>query len=418
MATKVMMPKLSDTMEEGIILRWVRKEGDPVKQGEIIAEIQTDKADMELEAYDSGVLRKVVVPEGGKVAIGELIAVIGEPDEDISSMFTPSVPGGGKKLEKGEPTTTVGQKGIESQPKSSAEEVMPKPADIRIRISPLARRLASEHHVDLLQVRGTGPDGRILKRDVESLLALIVGVLPLEVPQSAAIPSGTQNEYEDVELTLMRKTVAKRMHESKATVPHFYVTMEINMDKAIEFRKDLNEVGTQKVTFTDLIVKSAAKALLEHPKVNSSYLGDRIRQNKRVNIGVAVALDDGLITPVVRNCELKTLEQIASEIKDLADRAKERKVRPEEFQDGTFTISNLGMFDVENFAAIINPPEGAILAVGRIAEKPVAVRSEIVLGHTMKVTLSCDHRVIDGAVGAQFLQELKKILESPISLLL
>jgi len=412
MATKIMMPKLSDTMEEGIILKWVRKEGEPVKQGEVIAEIQTDKADMELEAYDSGVLRKIVIPEGGKVPVGALIAIIAETDEDISALLVERPEKEEKKAGGKQPSKK------EIQPAVAAEQAPVKPTDGRIKVSPLARRMAQDYRIDLKLVQGTGPEGRIIKRDIEAYLVTAL-VPPLrEIPGVLPAVAVSGLEYKDIELSLMRKTIAKRMQESKVSVPHFYVTMEINMKNAIEFRKNLNEMNDIKVTFTDIIVKAAAIALLRHPKVNSAFLGDKIRMNRSVNIGVAVALDDGIVTPVVRNCEMKSLGQIAKETKDLAERARERKLKPEEYQGGTFTVSNLGMFDVENFTAIINPPEGAILAVGAIVEKPVVENGQIVVGHTMKVTLSCDHRVIDGAVGAQFLQELKRILENPLSLVI
>ena len=403
MATKIMMPKLSDTMDEGVILKWLRKEGEKIKQGEILAEIESDKADMELEAYDSGVVRKIVVPEGGKAPIGGLIAIIGDPDEDISSLLS-DVPAPAKAVEK--PAETIGQGKTSEQPTAGPV------ADGRTKASPLARRLAGENKIDLTKVNGSGPQGRIIKRDLESVLT---GKAPAAAFSSKPIIPGTA---EIVELSLIRKTIAKRMAESKTTAPHFYETVEVDMDPAITFRDQINNVTELKLSFTDIVVKATATALMQHPQVNATYLGDKMRQYHYAHIGIAVALDEGLVTPILRNCEQKRLEQINAELRDLADRARTRKLKPEEYTGATFTISNLGMFGIEQFAAIVNPPEGAILAVGTIVEKPVVKSGQIVIGHTMKVTLSSDHRIIDGAVAARFLQALKKILENPASLVL
>ncbi|MBF8295092.1 MAG: pyruvate dehydrogenase component (dihydrolipoamide acetyltransferase) [Bacteroidetes bacterium] len=403
MATKIMMPKLSDTMEEGVILKWLRKEGEKIKQGEILAEIESDKADMELEAYDSGVVRKIVVPEGGKAPIGGLIAIIGDPDEDISSLLsgTPA-PTQTKAVEK--PAQTAGPGKPAEQPIAGPE------ADGKTKASPLARRLAGENKIDLSKVNGSGPQGRIIKRDLESALA---GKSTAAAFSSKSIVPGTA---EIVELSLIRKTIAKRMADSKTTAPHFYETVEVDMDPAITFRDQINNVTELKLSFTDIVVKATAVALMKHPQVNATYLGDKMRQYHYAHIGVAVALEEGLVTPILRNCEQKRLEQINAELRDLAERARTRKLKPEEYTGATFTISNLGMFGIEQFAAIVNPPEGAILAVGTIVEKPVVKSGQIVIGHTMKVTLSSDHRIIDGAVAARFLQDLKKILENPASL--
>ena len=405
MATKIMMPKLSDTMDEGVILKWLRKEGEKIKQGEILAEIESDKADMELEAYDSGVVRKIVVPEGGKAPIGGLIAIIGDPDEDISSLLSGvPAPAPAKAVEK--PAQTAGQGKTSEQPAAGPA------ADGRTKASPLARRLAGENKIDLTKVNGSGPQGRVIKRDLESVLA---GNAPSAAFSSKPIIPGTA---EIVDLSLIRKTIAKRMAESKATAPHFYETVEVDLDPAITFRDQINKVTEFKLSFTDIVVKATATALMKHPQVNATYLGDKMRQYHYAHIGIAVALEEGLVTPILRNCEQKRLEQINAELRDLADRARTRKLKPEEYTGATFTISNLGMFGIEQFAAIVNPPEGAILAVGTIVEKPVVKSGQIVIGHTMKVTLSSDHRIIDGAVAARFLQDLKKILENPASLVL
>jgi len=420
MATKIMMPKLSDTMEEGVILKWLRKEGEKVRQGEVLVEIESDKADMELEAYDSGVLRKIVVPEGGKAPIGALIAIIGDPSEDISALL--STPAGAPK-----PSVPVPQKGPAAPAMQAAatkrtpQPVTPaapsvsapsRPTDGRTKASPLARRLASENKIDLTRVSGSGPQGRVIKRDIEGVLTSGIGVTA-RVPRP--IVPGTSA---DVELSLIRKTIAKRMTESKLTAPHFYVTVEIDMEPAIAFRDQINNVTEIKLSFTDILVKAAAVALMEHPHVNASYLGDKMRQYHYAHIGVAVALDDGLVTPIVRNCEQKSILQINEELRNLVDRARTRKLKPEEYTGATFTISNLGMYEVEEFVAIINPPEGAILAVGTIVEKPVVKAGQLVIGHTMKATLSSDHRMIDGAVAARFLQDFKKILQNPAAVAL
>jgi len=404
MATKIMMPKLSDTMEEGVILKWLRKEGDKIKQGEIIAEIESDKADMELEAYDSGILRKIVVPEGGKAPIGGLIAVIGETDEDIAPLLSGAAPA---------PATKKSEKQTSSSPGPlAATPVASQPTDRKTKASPLARRLAGENKIDLSRVSGSGPQGRVVRRDLENLIS---GKGQAAAPASRPIIPGTS---EDVDLSPIRKTIAKRMAESKITAPHFYVTIEVDMDPAITFRDQISTVTELKLSFTDIVIKATATALMKHPYVNATFLGDKMRQYHFAHIGIAVALEEGLVTPILRNCEQKRLDQINAELRDLADRARSRKLKPEEYTGATFTISNLGMFGVEQFAAIVNPPEGAILAVGTIVEKPVVKNGQIVIGHTMKMTLSSDHRIIDGVVAARFLQDLKTIMENPASLVL
>lgn len=404
MATKIMMPKLSDTMEEGVILKWLRKEGDKIKQGEIIVEIESDKADMELEAYDSGILRKIVVPEGGKAPIGALIAVIGEADEDIASLLSGTSPAqAAKKADKAAPA---------GQPTPASAPAVAQPTDGKTKASPLARRLAGEKKIDLSRVSGSGPQGRVVKRDLEGYVA---GSAAAPLSSERPIMPGTS---EDVDLSPIRKTIAKRMAESKVTAPHFYETIEVDMDPAMTFRDQINTVTELKLSFTDIIIKATASALMKNPQVNATFLGDKMRQFHFAHIGIAVALEEGLVTPILRNCEQKKLDQINAELRDLVDRARSRKLKPEEYSGGTFTISNLGMFGIEQFAAIINPPEGAILAVGTIVEKPVVKHGQIVVGHTMKMTLSADHRIIDGVVAAKFLQDLKKIMENPASLVL
>ncbi|GJQ20673.1 MAG: dihydrolipoamide acetyltransferase component of pyruvate dehydrogenase complex [Bacteroidia bacterium] len=408
MATKVMMPKLSDTMDEGKILKWLRKEGEKVKQGEPLVEIESDKADMELEAYDSGILRKIVVPDGGKAPIGALIGIIGEADEDIKGLLEEN------ETPKKDEATKAPEKAVSApEPSKTPEGKEPKPQDERktdgrLKASPLARKIAQERGIRLDTVRGSGPQGRIIKRDLERTSGGFSRLAQEIVP-------GTS---EEVELSGIRKTIAKRMAESKTTAPHFYVTVDIDMEPAMAFREQILNATELKLSYTDILIKAAAMALMKHPYVNGTYLGDKVRLQHFAHIGVAVALDEGLVTPVIRNCEQKRIDQINSELRDLVTRARNRKLKPEEYQGSTFTISNLGMFDVEDFVAIINPPEGAILAVGSIVERPVVRDGAIVIGHTMKVTLSSDHRIIDGAVAARFLQDLKKFMQNPAALTL
>jgi pyruvate dehydrogenase E2 component (dihydrolipoamide acetyltransferase) len=406
MATKILMPKLSDTMTEGIILKWLKKEGEKVKQGENLVEIESDKADMELEAYDSGVLRKIVIPEGNSAAIGALIAIIGEANEDITAMLleSPTASQPALKKETAEETRIPQVTITGSIPAAESGG--------RVKASPIAKRLAAESKIELRTLVGSGPQGRIIKRDVEPLISG-KKVVPMK-PAISIIPGG----YHDVELSLIRKTIAKRMQESKQTVPHFYITIEIDMEPAMAFREQLNTATGAKISFTDILVKATAATLMKHPYVNATYLGNSMRQYGEAHVAVAVALDEGLVTPVLRNCEQKSIPQINSELRDLVDRARNRKLKPEEYQGGTFTISNLGMFGVEDFVAIVNPPEGAILAVGAIIEKSVVKKDQIVIGHTMKVTLSSDHRIIDGAVAARYLQDFRLLMENPVGLLL
>ncbi len=467
-------------MQEGVIVKWLKKEGDKVQSGDVIAEIETDKANLEMEAYASGVLKKIIKKEGESAPVGELIAIIAEPNEDISSLLpggegqkeaeSPTPRRGAEEIEKPTEVVETGQerrtqvkeaeefgepekikegerekkrylqvmKGgrtdeMEAAKKpevSSAEELTEMEEEPEhIKASPMARRMAKNLGLDLSQIRGSGPLGRVIKRDIEMFMERAAKVpsyeperpprvIPGKIEVTPEVPvAAVPVEFEEKELSMMRKTIARRMAESKGPVPHFYITSEIDMGKAIEFRKLVNELEEDlKISFNDLIIKAVAKALMKYPQLNVSFTGDKIRVYKGIHIGVAVALEDGLITPVIRNCEVKSLGQIAREAKDLAEKARSKKLKPEEYTGSTFTISNLGMYDVENFAAIINPPEGAILAVGSIQEKPVVVEGQIRVGHRMKVTLSCDHRVTDGATAAKFLQELKKILENPMTL--
>ena len=406
MAFKVVMPKLSDTMEEGKVLKWVKKEGDRVEEGEVLAEVETDKANVEMEAFGSGILTKILVKEGEKVPVGHLIAVIAEEGEDITALLT-------------EATATSPARSSQASPMavetSVVQGALPAAAG-KVKASPLARKVAERQGLDLRAVKGTGPGGRIIMRDIEA-------VRSAPPPSAAAMrepsPVASGPEVEERPLTAMRKVIAARMASSKGPVPHFYLTVEVDMARASDLRESINKKGEGvKVSFTDIIVKACAQVLRAHPEVNASFQGDRIRVFRRIHIGVAVALPEGLITPIIRDCDQKGFMQIAREAKELAERARARRLKPDEYQGATFTISNLGMYGIEEFSAIINPPEGAILAVGAIVEKPVVVKGVIGVGQRMRLTLSCDHRVMDGAMGARFLHDLQVLLEDPIQLML
>lgn len=420
MAEIIRMPRMSDTMEEGNIVNWLKKEGDAVEPGDTLAEVETDKATMELDSYFEGFLLHIAVKEGS-VPINGVIAVIGEKGEDWKAALAKAEGsangasnGASSKTETPAAPAPVAPDTTPAQPPASTED--------RVKASPLARSIAKEQGVNLSDLQGSGDQGRIVKRDVEAFVesGKTTPASPAPVQESPAVQPfafAGGGGYEDITLSQMRKTIARRLSESKFSAPHFYLTVEINMDKSVELRKQLNEVAPVKLSFNDLVLKACAAALRQHPAVNSSWLGDKIRRNKEIHIGVAVAVDEGLLVPVVRYADMKSLSQINTEVKALADKAKARKLQPEEMQGNTFTISNLGMFGIEEFTAIINPPDACILAVGGIIEKPVVKNGEIVAGNMMKVTLSCDHRVVDGATGAQFLQTLKGILEDPIRLL-
>ena len=438
MITKVLMPKLSDAMETGKVIKWLKKEGDAVKGGDVIAEIETDKANVEIEAFGGGVLRKIMVGEGGQVPVGDMIGVIADPADDIGSVATaPSprpaaaAPAPSAAPSTARPDPLPAMESYKSAPATNA--VVPMSAapaqapgrDGRVKASPLARKVAAQSGVDLRLLQGTGPGGRIVRRDVETAAA---APRPAAAPAAAAapapsrpqfvIPQRSEAEFEDRPLSAMRAIIAKRMPLSKAPVPHFYVTSEVSMDRAWALRADLNGLeGQPKVSVTDMVIKACALALLKNPGVNAQLQGQNLRVFNRAHIGIAVALDEGLITPVLRDCDVKPLAQIAVEARDLAERARGGKLRAQEFSGATFSVSNLGMYDVEEFSAIINSPEGAILAVGSVLEKPVAESGQLRVGRRMKMTISCDHRVMDGAMGARFLQDVKRLLEEPLRLL-
>lgn len=430
-------------MEEGNIIGWLKEEGDEVESGETLAEVETDKATMELDSFFDGVLLHIAVKEGA-VPIDGVIAVIGEEGEDwkkaIEEAEAEQSSNGAEEKEEAQKEPAQEEQAAPSpQPQAEAGSSSDS-SDQRIKASPLARSMAKEAGIDLSAISGSGDGGRIVKRDVEEAMKKQTATpaaapVPDPTQEAAAAPaeqkepaqeepqvvpfsfSGGGDNYTEEPVSQMRKTIARRLGESKFSAPHFYLTVEINMDKAIQMRKRVNEVAPTKISFNDFVIKAASVALRQHPAVNASWLGDKIRYNNDVNMGVAVAVSEGLLVPVVRYADMKTLSQINTEVKTLAGKAKERKLKPEEMQGNTFTISNLGMFGIEEFTAIINPPDSCILAVGTIVQKPVVKDGEIAVGNMMKVTLSCDHRVVDGATGAQFLQTFKDMLEDPVRLM-
>jgi pyruvate dehydrogenase E2 component (dihydrolipoamide acetyltransferase) len=411
--TKVVMPKLSEAMESGKIIKWLKKEGDRIQGGDILAEVETDKADVEMEAFGAGVLRKILVPAGEKAPVGALIGVIAEPAEDISAVLASApAPAATAPPARATPVTAATPPAL----RPAAAPALPAalaPQPGRVKASPLAKKVAAQSGVDLRLLQGSGPGGRIVRRDVEA-----AGTRGAAAAPAVWAPALAGPEYEDRPLSQVRAAIARRMPLSKAPVPHFYVTSEVAMDRASELREELNALeGQPKVSVNDLIVRACALTLLTHPGVNASFQGDSIRVHHRAHLGIAVALEDGLITPVLRDCQAKSLAQIAVESRDLAARARVRKLRATELSGATFSISNLGMFDVAEFSAIINPPEGAILAVGSVRRVPVVDDAGLGVGRRMSLTLSCDHRVMDGAMGARFLQDLKRLLEAPLRLL-
>ncbi len=422
MATKISMPKLSDTMSVGVILEWRKKEGEKISSGDILAEVETDKANMELENFEEGILLKIMIPKGGKVPVGGTIAIVGEKGENIDALVkeaqaslqqtqsaAPATPAAPKAAPTPLPTVAP------STPKPSAPKLTPVTGSQRqgrVKVSPLARRIATAKGLDLGAVLGSGPGGRIVKKDIESAVATGGGRASAYASQLPPL------QQKDVLLSQMRQVIARRLLESKLNIPHFYVTVEIDMQKAIELRAALKEAGVGSVSYNDMVIRASALTLRQFPEVNASFYGEFIRQHGEVHIGMAVAIPDGLITPVVRHADQKSLVDIAEETKELAVRAKDRKLKPDEFTGSTFTTSNMGMFGVEDFSAIINPPEAAILAISSIVEKPVVVDGQIQVGQRMKITISCDHRAIDGAIAARFMKELKRLLENPILLIL
>ncbi len=426
-AKVVKMPLMSDTMTEGTIAAWHKKVGDEVSSGDLLAEIETDKATMELESYEDGTLLYRAVDEGGSVAVEGLLAVIGEKGADFKALVdnfkSESSSDNGKEEKQAEEKSSKEENIPEQKSKSSTtSEVINDSDDSRVKASPLARSLAKEKGYNLNNIDGSGPNGRVIKKDVEdfkpSTKTKEASKSESSAPQIQLPQIVGEESFEESNVSQMRKTIAKRLSESKFSAPHFYLTMPINMDKAIEARKSMNEISPVKISFNDLVIKAVAIALRQHPNVNSSWLGDKIRINHHVHIGVAVAVDEGLLVPVVRFADSKTLSHISAEVKDLAGKAKDKKLQPSDWEGNTFTISNLGMFGIEEFTAIVNPPDSCILAIGGIIEQPIVKNGEIKVGNIMKVTMSCDHRVVDGATGSAFLQTFKALLEDPVRLLI
>ena len=416
------MPKLSDTMTEGVVAEWHKKVGDRVKSGELLAEIETDKATMEFESFQDGVLLHIGVEKGKSAPIDSILAILGTEGEDIKALLAAEQVASPKAVEPAPQSTISTPRSDEPKPAPVAVPTPQTPivtpqssintqhstisSDGRVLASPLAKKLAEEKGINLRRLKGSGDGGRIIKRDVDAQQGGAVAFAPVQ-----------QEGFRDEPVSQMRKTIARRLGESKFTAPHFYLTMRIDMGAMVDARKAINEVAMAKVSFNDIIIKACAAALKQHPAVNASWRGDFIRYNSHVHIGVAVAVDEGLLVPVVRYADTKTLSQIATEVRDMAKKAHDKKLQPADWEGNTFTVSNLGMFGIEEFTAIINPPDACIMAIGAIVDEPVVKNGQVVPGHTMRVTLSCDHRVVDGAKGSEFLQTFKKLMENPVLLL-
>ena len=402
MAEVINMPRLSDTMEEGTLAKWFKKVGDDVKEGEILAEIETDKATMEFESFHDGVLLHIGINEGSTAPVDSIIAIIGSKGEDISSLINGAL----KPEVKEEPKPEV-----KEEPKPEVKEEPKSGPNHRILVSPLAKKLASEKGIDISLIKGTGDNGRIIKRDIDSYkpsnFSYFAQPKPHVKESSYEIPNNT-----------MRKAIAKRLSDSKFSAPHYYLNIELQMDNMISFRQQFINTQNIKISFNDIIAKAVALSLAKHPKVNSRWYDDKILFIEHIHLGVAVAVEDGLVVPVVKFANSKDLPEINSEIKDFAERAKNKKLNPSEIEGSTFTISNLGMFGIESFTSIINQPNSAILSIGSIIQKPIVKNSEIVVGNTMKLTLACDHRTVDGATGSLFLKTLKDYIENPVSILI
>lgn len=418
---------MSDTMTEGVLVKWHKKVGDTVKNGELVAEVETDKATMEFESYQAGTLLYLGVEEGKAVPVDGILAIMGKPGEEYKELLAAAQKEDAAKLSAATgapaaaaPVAKAAASTVTAPPTPAPPIHAPQVQEIvhsmngdeRLKISPLAKRLAAEKGIDLGMLKGSGEHGRIVKRDIDWFKpgSFVQG-------SSLAAKAVTKESFEEVTVTQMRKTIARRLAESKFTAPHFYLTMDIDMDEVVRARESINQVTQVKISFNDFVVKAVATSLREHPAVNSAWLGDRIRYNHHIHIGVAVAVEDGLLVPVVRFADSKTLSQIAVEVKEFAKKAKDKKLQPQDWEGNTFTISNLGMFNIESFTAIINPPDACILAIGAIKQVPVVKNGMVQPGHVMKVTLSCDHRVVDGVVGSKFLNTFKALLENPIVML-
>ena len=424
MAEIVRMPRLSDTMEEGVVAKWHKSVGDSVSEGDLLAEIETDKATMEFESFQEGTLLHIGIAEGDGAPVDSILAILGEKGEDVQGLIDGD--SGGKapvaeEAPKKEEAPAVAEEAAPAEVVKPAAAPSPAPVtettsdNGRLKASPLARKLAEDKGVDLGRVQGSGDGGRIIKRDVDGFNPALAPVAQAGIVPALSAPG--EEHFTEERVSQMRKTIAKRLSESKFTAPHFYLTIELDMSNAMAARKQINELPDTKVSFNDMVIKAVAVALKRHPKVNSSWQGDTIRYNSHVHVGVAVAVDEGLLVPVVRFADSKSFTQIGAEVRELAGKARDKKLQPLEWEGNTFTISNLGMFGIEEFTAIVNPPDSCILAVGGIKETPVVKNGAVVPGHVMKVTLSCDHRVVDGATGAQFLQTFKQFMEQPVAML-
>lgn len=425
MAEVIKMPRLSDTMTEGVIAAWHVKVGDTVGNGDLLAEVETDKATMDVESFFDGTVLFIGSGEGDNIPVGDLMVIIGEKGEDVSAIVAEA---------KAEASSAASEAKAEEAPAAAAPAAAPASAapapvaaapvaapaassngDSRLKASPLAKAMAKDRGIDLNAVTGTGDHGRIIKKDIESFVpgtAAATAAAPIMIPTVVG-----EERFTEKPVSQMRKTIARRLSESKFSAPHFYLTMEINMDQAWKSRKAINEVSPVKVSFNDMVIKAVAAALKQHPAINSSWLEDKIRYNEHIHIGMAVAIDEGLLVPVIRFADAKGLATIAAETKDLAGKARDRKLQPKDWEGNTFTVSNLGMFGIEDFTAIINPPDACILAIGGIIDKPIVKDGAVVPGKVMKVTLSADHRVVDGMKGSQFLVTLKSLLEDPVRIL-
>ena len=420
MAEVIQMPLLSDTMTEGVVAAWHKKIGETVKIGDLLAEIETDKATMDFEAPANGVLLHIGVEAGDAIPVGSLLAIIGKQGDDVEALIASAASSAAPAApaEAPAPAKTEAAAAAPAAPSVSpisapvVDNGSTTPTDDRIKASPLAKAMAKDKGINLGQVSGTGEHGRIIKRDIENFKAPAVAA----TTRVAAVVG--QEGHEDVKLSQMRKTIAKRLGESKFNAPHFYLTMNIDMDRVVAARKSINEVAEAKISFNVIVMKAVTAALRMHPKVNASWMGDSIRYHQHIHLGMAVAVDEGLVVPVIKFADAKGMVALATESRDLALRARDKKLSLDEMQGNTFTISNLGMFGIEEFTAIINPPDACILAVGAIRQVPVVKNGQVVPGNTMKVTLSCDHRVVDGAVGSAFLKTLKELLEEPVRILL
>ena len=418
----ITMPRLSDTMEEGTISTWLKKVGDKVSEGEILAEIETDKATMEFESFYEGVLSHIAVQEGQTVKVDELIAIISENEIDVDNALKNYKSSGLIPVPKSENLIDDTVSNEDSSQTKNIPEIENISSDQRIFASPLAKKIAKEKNIDLSSVTGTGENGRIVKEDLQNIEASKIGVSseisspPVDISEKKPVFSGDE-EFTEIQNSSMRKAIAKNLSQSKFSAPHYYLSVEFNMDNAIAFREQYNSIPDTKISFNDIVVKACAIALKAHPQVNSQWYDDKIRLNNYVNIGVAVGIEDGLVVPVIKNADLESLHSINSMVRDYAVRAKSKKLRPDEIEGSTFTISNLGMFGIQEFTSIINQPNSAILSVGSIVKKPVVINDKVIVSNTMKLTLACDHRSVDGVTGSLFLQTLKGYIENPVTIL-